>query len=122
MVRRVLIIDDDQQVRSMIAQIMELEGCDVLEAADGEQGFRMFREHAENLDLIIVDIIMPNKEGIETIGDIRRSHPSVKILAISGGGRVKPETYLPIAERIGASGTLAKPFDREELLAAISRL
>ena len=75
-----------------------------------------------DFDIIITDLVMPEKEGIETIMELSRTAPNIKIIAMSGGGRVNATDYLTIARRVGASDTLAKPFSGDELLAAVSRV
>ncbi len=117
---RILVIDDDDQIRAMLQQRLEREGHKVVSAGDGKLGMKLFRE--EPAELVITDIIMPEKEGIETIMELRRDFPEVKIIAISGGGKVSPDEYLHIAEKFGAHRTLAKPFGREELLKAVQEL
>jgi len=92
----------------------------VLEAADGIEGLEIYRQ--EPTDLVITDLIMPEKEGIETIIELKRDFPEVKIIAMSGGGRIEPESYLNIAQKLGALQTLTKPFDRKELLEAVHNL
>ena len=92
---RILIIDDDVQILSMLRQTLEREGYEVVEASDGEQGEKLFRE--KPTDLIITDLIMPEKEGVETIKEIRSEFPETKIIAMSGGGRIGPEMYLNFA-------------------------
>ncbi|MBE9582675.1 MAG: response regulator [Proteobacteria bacterium] len=117
---RILVIDDDDQIRAMLQQVLQREEFQVVDAPDGKEGIRLFREEAA--DLVITDIIMPDKEGIETIMELRRDFPEVKIIAISGGGRVEPSQYLGLAKKLGAQVTLIKPFEREELLAAVHGL
>ncbi len=97
-----------------------MEGHEVVNASNGKEGIKLFRENGA--DLIITDIVMPEKEGLETIMELRKGYPDVKIIAISGGGRVDPESYLTMAEKMGASRTLTKPFEREELLEAVREL
>jgi YesN/AraC family two-component response regulator len=80
----ILIIDDDQQILNMLSQILKRAGYGVVEALDGKQGLKLYRENPT--DLIITDIIMPEKEGLETIMELQRDFPDVKIIAISGGG------------------------------------
>ncbi len=118
--RSVLVIDDDDKVRTMLRQSLEREGYDVLEAGDGKEGLKIFRE--KGADLIITDLIMPEKEGLETITELRQDYPDVKVIAISGGGRVSPDEYLHLAKSLGAHLTLTKPFEREELLEAVRDL
>ncbi len=117
---RILVIDDDDQVREMLRQTLEREGYEVVEAEDGNAGIKAYRR--QPTDLIITDLIMPNKEGMETIMELRRDFPGVKIIAISGGGRMGPEFYLPAAKSLGAQKTMTKPVDRKELLEAIQGL
>jgi DNA-binding response OmpR family regulator len=117
---RILIIDDDEQIRSTLQQVLELEGHEVVDAPDGKVGLQLFRE--EGADLVITDIIMPVKEGLETIMELRNDYPGVKIIAISGGGAIDPHVYLHYAKEAGAMRTLPKPFEREELLQAVGEL
>ncbi len=118
--KRILVIDDDIQVRQMLKQMLERGGYAVVDASNGEEGIRLYRD--EPTDLVITDIIMPEKEGIETIMELKREFPDVKIIAVSGGGRVDPGHYLEIAHRCGGDRTFTKPFDRAELLEAIQQL
>jgi len=114
---KILVIDDDDQTRDVVKEILEIEGYDVIEAPDGEIGSRAFMENMP--DLVILDIIMPNKGGLETIIKLRENHPDVKIFAMTGGGRVVKADFLSIAESIGAMRTFKKPFERKELVAAV---
>lgn len=118
--RRVLVIDDDDEVRDLLRRVLERERFEVHEAADGREGLRHFREHGA--DLVIVDLFMPHKEGIETILEIREMSPTVKTIAISGGGLGGEMEFLDHARRFGALRTFAKPFDIEALLEAIHEL
>ncbi|MDY6951804.1 MAG: response regulator [Thermodesulfobacteriota bacterium] len=117
---RVLVIDDDVGIRTMLRRLLEGAGYEVTEAPDGNQGIYLYRQ--DPVDLVITDIIMPEKEGLETIRELRRDFPKVKIVAISGGGRIRADEYLPMAEKFGADRTLAKPFDPKELLDAVHEL
>ena len=116
----ILIIDDDAQILKMLRQILERESYDVTGASNGKQGLRLYRENPT--DLVITDIIMPEKEGIEIIIELKRDYPDVKIIAISGGGRINPEDYLDIAKKLGANRIFAKPVERKELLNAVREL
>jgi len=118
--KRVLIIDDDDQFREMLRFMVERAGYEVEEAEDGEIGIEL--QQQSPFDLIITDIIMPNKEGIGTIVELKNDYPELKIIAISGGGRVVPNDYLDIAEKLGAHRTLSKPFERKELIQTIEEL
>ena len=117
---RIIVIDDDVQVLEMLRQTLECEGYEVVDAPNGNEGIKLCRENPA--DLIITDIIMPKKEGLETIIALKRDFPDSKIIAISGGGRISPEEYLSMAKKLGAGYALAKPVEREELLAAVREL
>ncbi len=117
---RILVIDDDEQVRDMLYESLTREGYDVLRASNGEEGLSLYRE--EPFDLIITDLIMPKKEGIETIIELRQDFPDVKIIAISGGGHIGIKDYLHMAKIFGVQHTFAKPVAREQLLDAIREL
>ena len=117
---RILLIDDDEQVLDMLYESLTREGYDVLRASNGEQGLRLYRQ--EPVDLIITDIIMPEKEGLETIIELRQDFPDVKIIAISGGGRIGTKDYLHLAKIFGVQRTFTKPVAREQLLDAITEL
>lgn len=116
----ILIIDDDTQLSAMLKQLLEKNGYSVLTAPDGSKGIDLY--HSEGARLIITDLIMPVKEGIETIAELIKENPSVKIIAISGGGRLKPDSYLNLAETFGAARTFTKPIDRQALLDAVSEI
>jgi CheY-like chemotaxis protein len=117
--KKVLVIDDDVLVRDTIVRILERKGYSVLVAADGVRGLRMF--HSEQPDLVITDIIMPEKEGLETIREIRRSRPNAKIIAISGGARIGNMDFLRMAGELGASEIIPKPFDPADLVGLVAR-
>ena len=114
---RILIIDDEPQIRSMLRLMLERVGYEVTEAPDGIEGIRRYRENPA--DLIITDLIMPNKDGIGMIIDLKKEFPKVKIIAMSGGGVNRPEGYLDGAKKLGATRTLTKPIDRDEMLNAV---
>ncbi len=115
---RILVIDDDDQMRDLLQAILEREGYEVIIAEDGKIGTRLFQQNLP--DLVLTDLLMPEKEGIETIMDLKREYPETKIIAISGGGNhVGPDNYLKLARKIGANYALKKPFERKELLETI---
>jgi DNA-binding response OmpR family regulator len=116
----ILVIDDDQNVRVTLRRILASAGHDVHEAGDGDSGLALCSEIAPAL--VITDILMPEKEGIETIRELKRAHPSVRIIAISGGGRSGIMDFLDMARQLGADDALQKPFRRAELLAVVDRL
>ncbi len=117
--QKILVIDDDAVVRETIIQILEDYGYEVVSAEDGSRGVKLFR--SERPDLVITDIIMPEKEGIQTIMEIRAECPTAKIIAVSGGGRIGNTDFLKIAQKLGATDIIAKPFDPDEFLSRISQ-
>ena len=117
---KILVIDDDEQMRVLLRQVMEWAGHEVVEAADGRAGMLMQRQHGA--DLVITDLIMPEQEGLETITALRRDYPGLKFIAISGGGRSGPEAYLPAARELGADRVFSKPFDVQELAETVREL
>ena len=114
---RILVIDDEEPTRSVLRAILEPAGYDVVDASDGEEGIARYRQ--EPADLVITDILMPKKQGLETIQELRRDFPDVKIIAISASGL---DDYLSLARDQGALRTFAKPFDRGELMTAVEEL
>jgi len=114
---KILIIDDDPDILTVLREMLEREGYEVVTANDGEKGVKCYRDNPT--DLIITDIIMPEKEGIETILDLRKEFPDIRIIAISGGGRIDATDHLMVAKHIGAQYTLTKPFEMNELLRAV---
>ena len=116
----ILIIDDDNQFRTMLRKMVERNGYEVIEASDGKEGIKLYRKNPT--DLIITDLIMPEKDGIETIQELRKDFPDVKIIAISGGGRLGPHDYLHLAKMLGAQRTLTKPIELPDLLKTIKEL
>ncbi len=97
--------------------MLEKEGYEVEEAPDGDMGIQLLHDHPA--DLLITDLFMPKKEGVETMLEVRKYFPQVKVIAMSGGGRTGKLDFLPMTESFGALRTLAKPFERRELLAAV---
>ncbi len=116
----ILLVDDDDQVRDMLRKVFEREGYSVVEAANGVEATSFY--DPDTIDLVVTDIVMPEKEGLETIREIRQVNPEAKIIAISGGGRIKPKDYLDWANRIGVDYTFTKPLGRKEILEAVSEL
>jgi YesN/AraC family two-component response regulator len=118
---RILIIEDDDQFRTMLRKMLETAGYnDIEEAANGSIGVKLFRQHP--FDLVITDIIMPDKEGLEMIPELIRDYPRIKIIAMSGGGRTGPQNYLKMAKYLGAGRTLAKPFEYSDIIDAVQEL
>ena len=117
--KRILLVDDDAAVRDSIAMVLEGAGFEVDQADQGATGMRLLRAHEP--DLVITDILMPQKEGIETIREIRALLPKTPIVAISGSAEPRAD-YLKMAQSFGASAVLAKPFDPMVLLNLVNRL
>ncbi len=120
MTARILVIDDDQQIRKLLRKMLESDGYRVDEAADGRAGFAMYT--ADPYDLVITDLIMPDREGLETIRDLRSYDPAARIIAISGGGTLPADNYLHMAECFGAQRVLQKPFRSDAICAAVRQL
>ena len=116
----ILIVDDDKAIRLMMRNILEAAGHEIHDEADGRPGEAAVGRRLP--DLLITDIIMPDQEGVGLIMNLRQKYKDLKILAISGGGRLSHTDYLQMAKRLGANATLAKPFRRDALLAAVREL
>ncbi len=116
----ILIADDDAAVRDSIAELLGVDGHETVHAEDGRQCETVLRRRLP--DLLIIDIFMPERDGIETIRALRRTHPDLKILAISGGGDLKLERSLHFAREFGADEVLAKPFAHTDLRVLVNTL
>lgn len=116
----ILVIDDDPAMRRLLARTVAAKNYVVIEAADGKQGVTMAAAHKPAL--VVTDILMPEKEGIETMREIREHTPHAKIIAISGGGLSHNMLFLDVAKALGADATLAKPFRPAELMKTIEDL
>ncbi len=114
---RILVIDDDEIMNSMIVQLLSEVGYEAEGAEDGNLALKLLE--TKTFDLIVTDIIMPEKEGLETIVAIRKTNKTVPIIAVSGGGKLGPEQYLDMAKHFGADYAFQKPFYREPFLAAV---
>jgi CheY-like chemotaxis protein len=117
---RILVFDDEPSILLMIKKMLEKAGYEVEVALNGKEGMELFERNKP--DLLITDIIMPEKEGLETIFELRRKYPDLKIIAISGGGRIGPDGYLPGAKLLGANAVFAKPLVPKEFLNTVSEL
>ena len=114
----ILIVDDEEQMRLALRRMLEREGYSVREAENGDKAIRIHRE--KQADLIITDIIMPDKEGLGTIVELKSEFPDTKIFAMSGGGKNSPEQYLRMANGLGVNRVFIKPFSREDILSAVA--
>ena len=118
----ILLVEDDDQLRTMLRLLLTSSGHQVWEAANGTGACELYQQ--QGFDLVITDLVMPDVEGLGMIRDLRRINQNVRIIAISGGGqsggKSKAKEYLLIAQKLGAQLTLAKPFDNQEFLDAVS--
>ena len=117
---KILVFDDEPSILLMIKKMLEKEGHEVDLALNGKDGMELFEKNRP--DLVITDIIMPQKEGLETIIELRKKYSELKIIAISGGGRIGPEGYLPSAKYLGADMVFQKPLVQKEFVQAVSFL
>jgi len=117
---KVLVIDDDKIVRDLARRMLGLQGYTILEAKDGIEGIDLF--HKEKPDVVITDIIMPNADGLEVIRQIKQQNPDAKIIAISGAGQSPDQAYLKHARVFGATASLPKPFQPDQLLSVLDSL
>ena len=116
----ILIMDDEEAILSFLKERLMYEGFNVLTAIDGIEGLKLFNDN--QVDLVITDIVMPRKEGIETIIEMKKICPDIKIIAMSGGGHNLPEGSLEKAKLAGAKYTFEKPFKTSELVTAVYAL
>ena len=110
----VLFVDDDPAVSAALGRALESRGYEVDYASDGNVALRKLAEG--RFDVVVMDVIMPDKEGIETIIELRKRWPDLFVVAVSGGGRVGPDDFLKLAEAVGADCSLAKPFRASQLV------
>ncbi len=121
MTPNILVMDDDRQIRQTLKTFFERNKFRVLCAGDGEQGLRLFKEH--KIDLVITDLFMPEKDGLEIILQLKKEDPLIKIIAISGGAqRCNPDTFLVMASQLGADSIFEKPVDPYKLLITVENL
>lgn len=115
-----LIIDDDNSLRDALRRTLHKEGYTIMEADEGRQALKQLER--SQVDLVLLDIFMPGKEGLETLAELRRSYQGVKVIAMSGGGMKGHRDILEVARLMGASRILTKPFTREALMEAVEQL
>ncbi|MEN8761849.1 MAG: response regulator [Thiogranum sp.] len=126
----ILIIDDEEDIRDALKMVLERAGYEVKVASNGDEAIKLQRE--QPAQLVITDIIMPEKDGVLTIKEMREEYPGLRIIAISGGGGVEPLAYKPgaitttaylaAAKEVGADRVFTKPFDRKDLIQAVADL
>lgn len=112
---RILVIDDDEDLRTLLGQVLESAGYEVLLASNGAEGIKLFRQVPA--DLVLTDLFMPEREGLETIMELRRKEPGVAVIAMSG--KTLASSMLAVARQLGAVETLEKSFSAEQLLRAV---
>ena len=117
---KILLVEDDDLVRDMLTQILQRASHEVICATNGEEAMEYLKK--DKPDIMVTDIIMPKKSGITLISEVRDRHPTMEIIAISGGGRLDPTGYLDLSETLGASVSFEKPIDNNALLMAIDLL
>ncbi|SMF13097.1 Response regulator receiver domain-containing protein [Tistlia consotensis] len=117
---RIVVIDDNEAICDILSKVLKRAGHDVAVANDGLVGEQTVR--AEPTDLVVTDLIMPNREGLEMIQALKAENPALKIIAMSGGGRVRNLDLLQLAKRCGADRVLEKPLDRAAFIGAVEEL
>jgi DNA-binding response OmpR family regulator len=118
--KRILVIDDEPSALDLIRRILEMDGYEVSEAKNGHDGVELFQRLP--CDLVITDMVMPVKDGLQTIIDLRSEAPELPVIAISGGGAISKERYLAVAGYLDRVITIAKPFAIEEITEAVEKL
>ncbi len=113
----ILLVDDEDIVRGLLKLLLTSSGYEVWEASDGNRVNELYERHRP--DLVVLDIVMPDKEGLEIIKELRLIDPNARIIAMSGGGTGKAESYLLLAMKLGAKYTLSKPFRNEDFLRTV---
>jgi len=117
---KILLVEDDDLVRDMLAQVLKRASHEIITASNGEEATQLLKSNEP--DIMVTDIIMPQKSGITLISEVKDKHPNMEIIAISGGGRLDPTGYLDLSESLGATVSFEKPIDNSALLMAIDLL
>lgn len=113
----ILVVDDEPGIRELLCLMLESEGYNVTAAQDGLEASKLMA--AKPVDIVITDLLMPERDGLEFIAEIRKKFPAVRIIAMSGGGHIARDSYLKIAKNFGAHFLLEKPFTQAVVLAAV---
>ena len=119
---RIMVVDDEEEVRGVVCENLAACGFDVAYARDGQEALNMIDGGSHHPQVVITDIIMPRKEGLEVIMELRRRHPDIRLIAISGGGRTKSTDFLHLAKKLGADAILPKPLDIDMLEKTVREL
>jgi DNA-binding NtrC family response regulator len=117
--QRIMIVDDDASIRQTLQKLLSREGYEVIQAADGSEAVRLWRQRGG--DLVITDLHMPQKDGIETIVELLSHSPGIRIIAMSGGGQTKRLDLLGNVALLGTILTIEKPFTIHEMMNTVSR-
>ncbi|MDH5232928.1 MAG: response regulator [Gammaproteobacteria bacterium] len=118
---KILVVDDEISVRKMLKEILELDRHEIVEAENGEDALEKMKEH--QIDLVLTDLVMPKKNGIDVIMHFKDNYPNVAIVAVSGGGGISGRfDYLPIAQLVGAKAIISKPFEPSQLRSVVSEM
>ncbi len=118
--KSVLFVDDEPGIRQLGARVLGAAQCDTYVAGNGKEAIAVLEKAP--IDLVIIDIIMPDKEGVETIMEIKARWPELKIIAISGGGRVGPDDFLHLASMVGADATMRKPLNFKDMVGIVAKV
>lgn len=118
--KRILVVDDEEGIRKVLRTVMEMAGHEVLEADNGKKALQVLDE--QSIDLVLSDVVMPECDGIELLTGIRKRHPGVRVLMMSGGGRLWADYYLDLAQKLGAAAVIEKPFCMDNLRTTVSGL
>lgn len=117
---KILVVDDNDTLRTALCLSLEEMGCEVTQAANGNEALVL--QQSQPADVLLTDLIMPEKEGMEVIQEFRQRYPEVTIIAMSAGGRMSARDLLKMANHLGASYTLAKPFSKDQLAETMSKV
>jgi len=116
--KTILVVDDNKSICETLEIFLKEKGFNMLSAGDGNSGMALLNDN--HVDLVILDMLMPEKDGVETLLDLNKLSSKIPIIAISGGGKIPPEIHLETAKKLGAKYTFRKPFDRNDLLLAVN--
>lgn len=117
---KILIVDDNETFLDLLEEFLLINGYDVIASTSSEEALKIFVEFIP--DIVITDIVMPDVDGIELFISLRKINPKIKVVAMSGGNKGHADTYLLLADNLGANVILSKPFELTSLLAEVNKL